>query len=232
MQEMASWQIHFMGLVQPGKQMHLYLPSCRGWQTAPFLHGARPPSQGFTASPQLTPVYPALHKHLTLPTPGQESQRFRINLPTVPDKTWIFVIFGDAEQNIACSDWWIKMNLHPAIGKLEWLVGKWTSTNGLCQYPTFSKTLYFKEELEIWPIEGQPCLSFRSSSQDVKSGRVLHQTTGFIQYDPNEHGNSALILAHMNASQGNSFKKPKRTGTSVIYANSMYARIRTLSYIV
>lgn len=78
--------------------------------------------------------------------------------------------------------------LHPALGKVSWLLGKWKG-EGCGVYPNISPFSY-GEEIIFYHV-GQPMLSYNSRTWNLEKGNPMHQELGWLKLKP---GTSSLAF--------------------------------------
>lgn len=83
--------------------------------------------------------------------------------------------------------------MHKALEPLEWLIGKWHSTEAKAFFPTMTDVNYV-EQIEFSQV-GQPLLNYNASSRHAEKGNLMHLEKGFlrIQIDSNA---VAFMVAH------------------------------------
>ncbi|ESO98868.1 hypothetical protein LOTGIDRAFT_231221 [Lottia gigantea] len=85
--------------------------------------------------------------------------------------------------------------VHPTLESLKWILGKWTSTNGVCIFPTMKEVKY-SEDVEFFQV-GQPNIQFSYNSYDVEKKKPLHREIGFIRIQPGTN-KIGFLTAHNN----------------------------------
>jgi hypothetical protein len=71
--------------------------------------------------------------------------------------------------------------INPMIQPLSWLVGRWSSKDGVGYYPTISNDFRYNDVMEFGLCGAQPLLSYSSSTTHPEKGNLMHLESGFLR---------------------------------------------------
>lgn len=83
--------------------------------------------------------------------------------------------------------------INEAVKPLQWLIGKWKSTDGKGVFPNIAPFTY-GEQIEFFSL-GQPLLNYCSYSWHPERGAAMHLESGFLRIKPGTN-QVAFMVAH------------------------------------